>query len=793
MVKSRKILNKRLYRMIWSTRGQYGAILVTIILGILIYIAMTMAANNLRTTLETYYEEYNFADFFLEVNQAGPSVLTDLEKVEGVTRADGFLSSSASFVTEDPDERVNVLLRSFTGKEQVNRLILLEGREIRDPYKEVMVFKPFADARGLQTGDIITLQINGTPVEFVIAGLAASPEFIYLMESIDSLITDPAKYGAVFMDQELMQGLLGMKGSYNYIVLDYEESRIPLDQEEAFTDQVLEEIEPLLEGYGIQRIYHRRDQLSNLMIDQEIQGLKTMSSSVPVIFVLVAALILTMMLNRMVKRDRGVIGLLKAQGYSSRQIVFHYVKYSLMAGMIGGLLGGVLGMASAGGMTQVYLQYFNIPMLKASFDFRYVLAGFLMASLICTLAGLLGTRGILAILPAESMKTEAPRPGKRILLEKWKTLWKKFSFSWKLVLKNIFRTKKRTGLVIAGVVFTYGMMLFTFSMPAVIDDMMVKYFSETMKMDYSVSYKTPLDQRTVQDIKKLGDIEEAEGKTEIPVEIRYGNRSSSLNLLALSRDTVFYGFQDANGIRISLPKEGLLISENLADTLQVKEGDRVQLKPYNGKDPVTMEIAGIVNQMLGMGAYTNRDHLPVRLMDKELITGVNLKTRDPNIVNELNQAANIRSITSTSDIRATYEQSMVMIVVSITMMLIFSGILGFSIVYNVTSVNIGERETEFSTLRVLGFGNQDIFRLILKENNVITLVGILLGIPVGAAMLHYSSSSFSTEAYTIKMEPTVPAMIYAAVATIFFVVLAQGATFRKIKKLDFMQALKSRV
>lgn len=144
-------------------------------------------------------------------------------------------------------------------------------------------------------------------MEFVIAGLAASPEFIYLMESIDSLITDPAKYGAVFMDQELMQGLLGMKGSYNYIALDYEESRIPVDQEEAYRPGTGGN-RTLLEGYGIQRIYHRRDQLSNLMIDQEIQGLKTMSSSVPVIFVLVAALILTMMLNRMVKRDRGVIG-----------------------------------------------------------------------------------------------------------------------------------------------------------------------------------------------------------------------------------------------------------------------------------------------------------------------------------------------------------------------------------------------------------------------------------------------------------------------------------------------------
>jgi len=125
-------------------------------------------------------------------------------------------------------------------------------------------------------------------------------------------------------------------------------------------------------------------------------------------------------------------------------------------------------------------------------------------------------------------------------------------------------------------------------------------------------------------------------------------------------------------------------------------------------------------------------------------------------------------------------------------MVFFSGLLGFCIVYNATVVSLGEREMEFSSLRVLGFSKLEIFFMIVRENNIIMILGILLGIPAGKLMAEYSSSAFTTDLYTLHINPTLNAMIMAAVYTIGFVLLAQAATYRKIKKLDFLQALKNR-
>lgn len=789
----KKTINKRLIRMIVSTKGQYVAILVTIILGILIFIAMSMAANNLKTTLDTYYKDNNFGDFFVRLNLTGEGGLNNVEKIQGVKSVEGRINTTVPFVSGKEDERVNVNLISHNNNEEINKLFMIKGSFIKDIYGEALVISQFADARGIKPGDDISLQIDGKLVTLKVSGLVASPEFIYLMESTESLMTDPTKFGVVYISEELIQSLLGMNGLYNQLVIDYDEDRIPINNPDPIIEKIVEEIEKQVDEYGIQSVIHKKDQLSNFMISQEISQLQKTSGSIPIVFIFVAALILTMMINRMVKRDRGIIGIFKAIGYSNRDVIFHYTKYASFAGIIGGALGGIFGMASAGGMTQMYLQYFNIPLLRVNFDIKYVIIAMLMSATVCTIAGLLGARGITHINPAESMIEEPPKQGKRIFLERIPQIWRKLSFSWKLVYKNIFRNKKRTSLVIAGVVFTYGMMLFTVSMPMVMDDIMNKYFTDFMKMDYSVAFKRPIDKSAVYDFKSLGQIDVVEGKTEIPVELSNGNINKTVNLLAIEKDTVFYGFQDGKNNKVMVPTNGIIISENLATMLKVKKGDVLRIKPYTGAEPVYETVDNIISQSLGIGAYMNRDALDVRFLDKNLITGVNLKTSDPTITGELIKAKNVSTVSSSNDLRKMYDDSLVLIITSIGIMLIFSGILGFTIVYNVTTVNIGEREAEFSTLRVLGFSNNDIFKLILKENNIITIIGILLGIPVGIGMLSYSALAFSTESYTLKMEPTTASLIYAALSTVVFVLLAQAATYRKIKKLDFLQALKTRI
>jgi putative ABC transport system permease protein len=480
-------------------------------------------------------------------------------------------------------------------------------------------------------------------------------------------------------------------------------------------------------------------------------------------------------------------------GYRNGQVLMHYVKYALASGILGGAIGAALGMALAGGMTRLYLDYFNIPLLKINFYYSFLAYAVLLSAAFCTLSGLIGARGALKISPADAMRTEAPKAGKKIFLERFPFFWRRLSFSNKMVTKNIFRSKKRTLFVVAGITLTYAMMLYTSTMPDVINQMVNEHFREFQKMDYSISFREPVRRSAVTDMAHLIKADYIEGKLEYPFELANGNKKQSVNIIGLDRDTKFYSFKDVSGTKTEIPEDGMLISENLAKALDVQKGDLVQVKSYiPGRNDVYIPVTGVIKQTLGINAYMDIRFMGKELLEKNVINGVYADSRDPDIRKELLRAANVATVMSIKDMRAVYDQYMTMTNLSVGFMVLFSGILGFCIVYNATIVSLGEREMEFSSLRVLGFSKLEIFYMIVRENNIITILGILLGIPVGNALAQSSSAAFSNDIYTIDMSPTVSALIMAGIYTVGFVLLAQLATYRKIKKLDFLQALKSR-
>jgi putative ABC transport system permease protein len=153
----------------------------------------------------------------------------------------------------------------------------------------------------------------------------------------------------------------------------------------------------------------------------------------------------------------------------------------------------------------------------------------------------------------------------------------------------------------------------------------------------------------------------------------------------------------------------------------------------------------------------------------------------------------VTSVSSTDSIADVFAQETQLMDSMIGFMLILSGVLGFAVVYNATIIGIGERETEFSALRVLGFSRGDIFRLVLKENNLTTVIGVLAGMPLANLLMVYFSGIFSTEQYSMILRAGPETYIMGLAVTVFFVVLAQVATYRKIRGLDFMAAIKSRI
>lgn len=776
-----------LFRMIKNSIGQFLAVLVIIIVGIGVFTSLNMTSVNMKNTVDSYYKENHFADIFIQMDRLPFRSIDQIERLPGITKAEGRISMDVPVITEELKNRVTLRLITTTDQEEgLNKSTILEGRNIAaGTGKEIVLIEQFAHAREIEIGDIIRVQAGGTPYALKVAGIAANPEYIYLMENSQSIMPDEENFGVGYISEGVGRQVAGLSGGYNELIVKTEKG---IDE-----DRLIENIESLLDQYGIKQIVKRENQISNSIIQEELKNLNAMANSLPILFLLVAGLILMMMLARMVKKDRLKIGVLKSMGYRNSQVISHYAKYAGLSGLIGGFIGSVSGMALSGAMTHLYLQYFHIPLLKVEFYYSYIALAIVLSLGFCIVSGVIGARGVMKIAPADAMRTEAPKAGKRILLEKIPYLWKRLSFSNKMVIRNVFRNKKRTLFILTGVVLTYAMMVFSTSMPDVIDQMMNRHFTEFQRMDYNISFQKPVHKNAVRDLGHLIDADYMEGKIEYPFKLTNGNKNKSANIIGLSENTRFYSFQDINGKALDVPNNGILLSENLAYSLDVKEGDMLRIESFlPDKADVYIPVKGIINQTLGMNGYMEMNHMNRVLLEPNMITGVYLNSSDPNITKKLMSASNIGTIMSVSDIRKVYENYMQTIVLSIGFMILFSGILGFSIVYNATMVSINEREMELSSLRVLGFSKGEIFMMILRENNIIMIAGILLGIPVGKLFSMYSTIAFSTDLYRLDMSPTLGAGITAALFTIGFIITAQAAAYRRIKGLDFLKALKNR-
>jgi putative ABC transport system permease protein len=379
------------------------------------------------------------------------------------------------------------------------------------------------------------------------------------------------------------------------------------------------------------------------------------------------------------------------------------------------------------------------------------------------------------------------------MLERVKPLWRRLSFSNKMAMKNAFRNKKRTVFILFGVALSYGLMSFVLCMPAMMSDMMGEGLREFQPMDYNVTFGRPVSERALRDVRAaVGSVEDIEGKLEMPFRLSRGNHEISLSVIGLERGTVFYNFKNKNGSRLELPEYGILISDYAAKKLGVKVGDMALMHPYTGQDDGWVEVRGVVYQAMGVNAYMDKGAMAREYFEPGAVTGFYLNSDAGGVKEKLLDLPAVNSVASLAATQDTFKEYTQIMNISISFMLLMSGVLGFAIIYNATIISIGEREAEFSSLRVLGFSRGEIFRLVFKENNVAVAGGLAGGVLLSHVLLAASYDIFSTEQYTLLLRADLPVYVEGAAATMFFVILALAATYKKIQNLDFMAALKNR-
>ena len=782
-----KKLDVRLLRLIKHNKGQFISLAVMVVLALTIYVSFSMVADNLNDSIFAYYEETHFGDIFIDVVKVPSSAVDKLLSIEGVESAEGRVSEDVPLRVEDPNEKVRVRIVSLPKEEGLNSAYLLKGKISLDDSKAAMVLQQFADARGIVSGDKIVPYIAGREYPLEVSGIVGSPEYIYLMENEQSLVPAPEKFGVVYVTEDFAQSILGYQGSYNEVMVKIKEGY------SRQIDSIADEIEDELDRYGVRQIIKRENQLSHSMMMQEVEQLEVMATAITLLFLIVAAVIINVMLARIVKKDRMSIGVMKALGYNNLHIVIHYTKFALMIGLVGSILGILLSIPLSSAFTNLYILYMNIPMFEMKVYPSYFIYGIILTSIFCIVSGLMGARSVLKILPADAMKAESPKTGGRIWLERVKPIWSRISFSTKMVIRNILRNKKRALFLLIGIALTYSITMVPIFMSSVWTNLFTLQYGEFQTMDYNIDFSAAMNTQVVKELSQLVETDHIEPKTEIPFELRNGWKKKVVGVIGLPRDTVFYHFKSLDGHEINLPKSGIVLSENLAKSLNVNVGDEILIKNFlPDKEDKLMRVKGITVQYLGANAYMDIEAMGDLLGEKETITGAIIQSQDE-VVSKLQNVKNIRQIQSIQDMKNSFLEFMDMMIYSVGVLVVFGGILGFAIVYNVTIISIGERTMEFSSLRVLGFDKKEIYKMITKENSIITFLGILLGIPIGYSMCQGIAVSLSTDIYTIPLILEPFSYVITAFATVCFVALAQLATIRKIYHLNFMEALKNRI
>jgi len=781
-----KKFNLRLYRHIREAKGQFIAVSMVVAVGIMTYVAISLAVTDLEVGTQKYYELNNFQDVSVELMKINESGIERIRRMPRVESAQGRVFFKTPLEVEDKDEKVNVGISSIPEAEnRINDLYILEGGWIQDGRRDVLVLEQFAEARGIEVGDVVHPQIGGKDYELDVRGLVGSPEHIYLMEDEQNLLPQPSKYGILFVSEEFAQQVFGYSKSYNEVLIKLKNP----DEDGIFKD----ELEKVIERYGVQRIIRREDHMSDRIVAEEIRGAKQMANVIPMVFLGVAAAIIAIMIMRLVKNDRTSIGVLKAIGYRNKDILFHYAKYAFIIGTIGSVIGVFSGYLFSGPMANLYQEFYRIPFKVRIFSWNYLGMGFFLSAIYCIGAGLWGARSILGITPAESMRPEPPKKIGKTYIQRITFIWKHISFSWKVVWRNVFRSRKRFVFLSVGIAVTFAIALMPAHMLNVFEAMFYDQYGEFMRMDYEIAYTKPLSERSVMEISELVDVTGIEGKIEFPFEIENGWKSKVVSVIGLKPDTEFYNLAGSDGGILSLSQEGMLISEPMAYILDIEKGDVVNVKNFIPfKDDVRIKVEGVVKQSLGLNAYMDIGLMQERLLDEGMITGVMIDSTD-RVKEKMEDVKNVSSVNSLEDLKNIFKEFTKLTYAGLSVYALFAGIIGFAIVYNSTMMSINERRLEFSSLRIMGFSKKEINRIVLKENLIMTAFGIALGIPLGRWLMRLMETSFQTEFYTMTAPIEKNSYIYAAALTVFYVLIAQYFSSQKIKRLDFIEALKNRI
>jgi len=773
-------------RRLWAQAASIALVMAagvaTLIIGVGTY-------QSLAQTRAVYYDNNAFADIFASLVRAPRSVLNEIGALDGVLSVDGRITELATADIEGLNEPASVLLISLPeGPQELNRLYMRSGRlpELGNT-TEAVVSEVFATARDLVPGSRFEIVMNGALRAVTITGIALSPEYIYAMTP-GEVMPSEGRFGVLWIPEKTLAATYDLQGAFNAASLKLVPGAEPAT--------VIAAVDRLLAPYGGQGAYERGHQTSHAYLDAELTQLRGMSAVLPPVFLLVAAFLVNMTLTRLIALEREQIGLLKALGYSSWAIAWHYIEFVMLIAILGTAVGYGLGIWAGNGLTELYAYYYSFPVLIFSRDpVLYVIAaGITMGAAV--LGAVRAVRQAAWLPPAVAMLPPAP-PAYRQLLGGRNPFHLKVPQIWIIVTRHLMHWPWRTMGGIVGMAFAAAILVGSLWSIGATNFMVDYTFNRTERQDATITFLAAKPAAALYEVSRLPGVMAAEPFRTVGVEIRSGHVSRRIGISGQSDSATLTQLLDSQLQQVPLPQEGLVLSKTLARLLGVSPGDTVEVTPLEGDRRVRpVAITGLVESYLGLAAYMDLDALNDLFGRTPLITGVNVK------IDSDEQSALFTAMKATPSLglislrsvalerfRETMAQNMF---VMIGVLVVMAGIIAFGVVYNFARISLSEQGREMASLRVLGFRRGEVSLLLLAEIAVVTLVAQPLGWAMGYWLALGMVRSFSSEIFTMPLVLGGDVFVYASAVVVAAAVLSALIVRRRIDRLDMISVLKTR-
>ena len=788
------MLKKKMFRDIKQNLSQFITIFLMVLIGVMVYVGIEAYMDGMTSAADNFYKNNNIQD----LNVMGNLSDKDLDKIKSL---DNVKDAEKKLVVNaiDKDNKDKTYLLSFIDSNNISKFHIMDGEKFDVNKKGVWVDNFYAEKNNLKVGDKIKIKYDTFSLEEKILGLINVPDHIYDVKDESELVPNRENFGFVYLSvNEIPESYikdLVMKEMkitdekifdkyvkdfnykeyipYNYIMVDVNKKKNVTSVKEDIEDNVS----------NAKAIVKIEDTLSYQRYQGEIDEGASYVGIFSGLFLFIAMLSVITTMTRVVKKQKLQIGTMKALGIKNSKIVMHYVSYGFFVSLAAAIFGIILGKYFIGTFfLNMEMDYFEVPNgVPVVKPLSYLVA--LLVVMVVSFITYLTCRKELFKKPAEALRNEVPNVKVSSLNLSTKGIFKKLNFSSKWNYRDILRNKFRTITAVVGIVGCCMLIVCAFGMLNSMNHFIKLQFEDLYNFNYKLSLKENIKD---DELKVLTDKYGDNTSETLTIETKIGKEREA-NTIFVTNAGNLVRFQNENGKFIKVNKNnGVYVTRKLADQKNLKVGDTIKWHIYGVNKYYESKIVGLTKDPQVQNLTMTKEYLESLDIDYKpdsLYTNTDLKG--------IKDIKNVSLVQDINELKNSLESMLSMMKSMIMLIIVFAIGLGAIIIYNMGILSYSEKQYQFATLKVLGFSDKKIRKIFVQQNNWITVLSIIIGLPTGYYMTSWIFKSVIADNYDLSAYINLSTYLIAIIGTILVSIIVSRMLSKKVNKIDMVSSLKA--